>query len=54
MPQTLASIQPNRDPEMIVADGGSYNATVGIVQSFGAKVFSVAAANRACRMNYER
>lgn len=51
LPQTLASIQPHHDLEIIVVDGGSQDTTVEIAQSFGVKVVSAPAANRAFQMN---
>nr|WP_256387479.1 TIGR04283 family arsenosugar biosynthesis glycosyltransferase [Chroococcidiopsis sp. TS-821] len=51
LPQTLASIQPDRALEIIVVDGGSSDRTLEIAHSFGVKVLSAPVANRAVQMN---
>lgn len=47
---TLASVQNIENVEVIVVDGGSQDATVVLVQSWGVKVLS-STAGRACQMN---
>src|SRR5579883_1019577 len=48
--ETLASIYPSTNVEVIVVDGGSLDDTVPVVQSLGVKVLS-SARGRACQMN---